>query len=200
MPAKRSIARSDILEMAEYARIRAQKRRELLPVKQRRRIAVGPYATFHFETWDTMWLQIHEMLHIEKGGEAQIADELEAYNPLVPNGRELVATVMFEIDDSDRRKAVLSRLGGVEERMTVEFEGETIRSVAEADVDRTTAAGKASSVQFVHFPFTPAQIARFRTPGLRVVLGIDHPGYAHMTVLPESARAELARDFDEPME
>jgi hypothetical protein len=142
-----------------------------------------------------MWLQVHEMLYIERGGDEQIADELRAYNPLVPKGRELVATVLFEIDDPVRRANVLARLGGIEHTMWLEVGGDKIRGVSEEDVDRTNAAGKASSVQFVHFPFTDAQVAAFRTPGTRVILGFDHENYPHMTVMPEAVRAELAGDF-----
>ena len=142
-----------------------------------------------------MWRQVHEMLYIERGGEAQVEDELRAYNPLVPKGDELVCTVMFEIDDPARRKTFLSRLGGVEETMTLEFAGEVVKGVPEADVDRTSADGKASSVQFIHFPFTPEQIAKFRTPGTRVIIGFAHPAYGHMAVMPEEMRAALAEDF-----
>jgi hypothetical protein len=196
MTRRTSITREDIMPMAAYGAIRADKRRELRKVKVARRVAVGPYATFFFESWETMWHQVHEMLFIERGGEEQIEGELAAYNPLVPNGAELVATVMFEIDDEARRRAVLARLGGVEETMALEVGGQRIRARAEQDVDRTTAAGKASSVQFVHFPFTAAQAALLRQPGARVVLGIDHPAYRHMAVLPEEVRAELAKDLD----
>jgi hypothetical protein len=196
MPAKRVITRDDILPMSEYARVRAQRRRAILPKKQARRVPVGPFATFYFECFETMLQQVHEMLHIERGGEEQIADELSAYNPLIPNGSELVATVMFEIDDPDRRKAALLKLGGVEEAMFLEFAGHRIASVAEADVDRTSAAGKASSVQFVHFPMSAEQAAAFKAPGTRVIVGIDHAGYGHMSVLPEAVRSELARDLD----
>src|SRR5512135_3338512 len=173
---KRAITRDDILPLAEYARLRAEKRRALRPIKDRRRLAVGPYATFYFECYETMWHQVHEMLFIEKGGEEQIADELAAYNPLIPQGSELVATVMFEIDDPGRRAAFLARLGGVEEMMTIELDGDVIRSVTEEDVERTSASGKASSVQFVHFALTPAQAAKFKTPGARAVVGITHEG------------------------
>ena len=143
-----------------------------------------------------MWHQIHEMLYIEKGGGEQIADELAAYNPLIPQGRELVATVMFEIDDPRRRAAFLSKLGGVEETMFIEVAGEKIMSKPEADVDRTTADGKASSVQFVHFPMSEAAATAFKTPGTRAVLGISHVDYGHMAVIPEPIRAALARDLD----
>ncbi|MBB6253626.1 DUF3501 family protein [Nitrospirillum iridis] len=195
-PRRHAIGRDDIMPMAEYGRVRVDRRRALVAVKRNRRLSVGPYATFHFENYETMWSQVHEMLFIERGGEAQIDDELRAYNPLIPKGRELVATVMFEIDDPLRRKALLGRLGGVENTLWLEFEGQRVQGVPEADLDRTTAAGKASSVQFVHFPFTDAQAAVFARPGVRVVVGIDHEQYPHMTVMPDVVRAALVGDFD----
>ncbi len=193
---KREVTRDDILPMEVYTAERRDWRRKLAEVKRDRRVAVGPVATFYFETYLTMWYQIHEMLFIEKGGEAQIPEELAAYNPLVPKGDELVATVMFEIDDPERRERFLAGLGGVEETVFLKFAGETVRGVPEADVDRTSAAGKASSVQFIHFPFTPEQAAAVKAEGAEAVLGFSHPAYAHMTVLPEPARAALAADLD----
>lgn len=194
---KTEITRDDIMPLAGYLAIRKQKRREMAEVKRDRRIAVGPFATFYFESWETMWYQVHEMLAIERGGEEQIGDELEAYNPLVPKGADLAATVMFEIDDPVRRKTVLSRLGGVEETMSLSFAGEKIIGRPEEDVDRTNAEGKASSVQFVHFDFTPAQIEKFRVPDAQIILGIEHPQYGHMAVMPEAVRKALAADFAE---
>lgn len=191
---KTEITRADIMDMSEYAKIRKEKRSELMPIKRNRRLAVGPYATFHFESYETMWMQVHEMLYIEKGGEEQIADELSAYNPLIPKGNELVATVLFEIDDPVRRREVLGQLGGVEDTMTIEFAGHTVTAEAETDVDRTTADGKASSVQFVHFKFTPEQAADFAGAD-RVVIGITHPNYPHMTVMPKSVQDALAADL-----
>ena len=193
---KREITPADIIPMAEYGRTRAERRRQLTALKRDRRVEVGPHATFYFESYDTMWHQVHEMLYIEKGGEAQIAGELEAYNPLVPNGRELVATLMFEIDNPDLRARFLGKLGGVEETVTLEFAGETVRGRPEEDVDRTSAEGKASSVQFIHFPFTAAQAVKFKTPGARVTLAFGHEAYAHMAVIPERVRAALAEDLD----
>jgi hypothetical protein len=152
--------------------------------KRDRRIEVGPVATFYFESYETMWLQIHEMLYIERGGAAQIDDELRAYNPLIPKGSELVATIM------------LAKLGGVEETVFIRVDGHDVRGVPEADVDRTTAAGKASSVQFVHFPFTAEQIAAFRRQDAEVIVGFSHPEYAHMAVMSEAVREALAADFD----
>lgn len=196
MMAKHEITRDDILPMERYASERKERRRALVDVKKNRRIEVGPVCTFYFENYETMWSQIHEMLFIEKGGEAQIEDELRAYNPLVPKGRELVATVMFEIDDPRRREVFLAKLGGIEETAFLRVGGETIVGQAEEDVDRTTAAGKASSVQFIHFSFTDAQVAAFRTPDTEVVLGFTHPQYGHMVVMPEAVRAALSEDFD----
>lgn len=193
---KREITRDDIMDLAVYLPCRKQRRRDMMQMKANRRIAVGPFATFYFENYATMWHQVHEMLAIEKGGEEQIPDELEAYNPLIPQGRELIATVMIEIDDSIRRKTVLNRMGGFEEHMYLELDGERINSRAEVDVDRTSADGKASSVQFVHFELTDAQAAKMKQADTRAILGIDHENYAHMAVIPEKARAELAGDLD----
>jgi hypothetical protein len=195
MPAKTEITRADILPLDEFAKIRKTKRQELVDIKKNRRVEVGPVATFYFENYQTMWWQVHEMLFIEKGGEEQIPDELAAYNPLIPKGHELVCTVMFEIDEPVRRANFLARLGGVEETAFLEFGGETVAGAPEADVDRTSEEGKASSVQFIHFPFTDAQVRKFAAAGTQVVIGFRHPQYAHMTVMPEAVRATLAGDF-----
>ena len=192
---QRRITEADILDPADYARTRTQRRREMAARKQLRRIEVGPYVTFYFESYDTMWLQVHEMLHIERGGRDQIPDELAAYNPLIPQGEELVATFMIEIDDADRRRRILGRLGGIEETAFIRIGAETIKARPESDADRTTAEGKASSVQFVHFPFTLAQIAAFRSLEGEAVLGLSHPDYSHMAVIPPAVRKELSGDF-----
>lgn len=194
--AKREILEADILPMDQYAKARAEWRRQIAAIKRKRRVEVGPYVTFYFENYETMWLQVQEMVYIEKGGAEQVPGELEAYNPLVPKGSELVATFMIEINDPERRKRVLGELGGIEETAFIRIGTETVKSRPEEDQDRTTTEGKASSVQFVHFPFTAAQIAAFRVPGAQVTLGLSHPNYGHMAVLPEAVRAELARDFD----
>ena len=195
MTRKTELTRDDIMPMTEYAKIRKERRREIVAAKRDRRMEIGPVAVCHFESYESMWQQVHEMLFIEKGGEEQIADELAAFNPLIPKGQELVCTVMFEIDEPARRKAFLSKLGGVEEAMTIEFAGEIVLGVPEEDVDRTTAGGKASSVQFLHFPFSSSQIAAFREPGTQVLVGFKHSEYAHLTVMPEATRDALARDF-----
>jgi len=191
----RTLTAADILPNDAYEKIRAEKRGAMIAMKKNRRVAVGPYATFYFENYDTMWLQIQEMLRIEKGGTEQLADELRAYAPLVPQGNELVATVMLEIEDEKRRATVLATLGGIQDCIELRFGGETVRAEAERDLDYTSATGKASSVQFVHFRLTPEQIAKFRAANADIILAITHPNYGHMAVMPEIVRQELGRDF-----
>jgi hypothetical protein len=194
--AQRLITPNDIMPMAEYAAVRASRRREIAEMKRARRLSVGPDITFYFESFATMLHQVHEMLHIEKGGDAQLADELDAYNPLVPDGRHLIATMMVEIDDPGRRARVLRELAGIEETISLSFAGEMVRAEATDDEERTTADGKTSSVHFFRFPFTPAQIAAFTRPGTRAILAVAHPRYDHMAALPEAMRQALAADFD----
>lgn len=196
MANKRELVAADVMPMGAYAKIRAEQRHSMIELKRRRRVEVGPFVTFYFECYETMWHQVHEMLFIEKGGPEQIAGELDAYNPLVPKGDELVATIMIEIEDPVRRKRMLAELGGVEETAFLRFAGEVARGEPETDQERSTAEGKASSVQFVHFRFTPEQIAKFRAAGTEVVLGLAHANYSHIAVMPESVRAALAHDFD----
>jgi Protein of unknown function (DUF3501) len=195
MPQKREITRADILPVEQYARERREHRRRISAVKRNRRVEVGPFCTFYFESFDTMWHQVHEMLYIERGGEAQIKDELDAYNPLIPQGDELIATVMFEIDDPAQRERALSRLGDVEHHMFLKIAGEPAAGIPDPTRENTSPEGKASSVQFLRFPLTQAQKARFRTPGTEVLVGIDHPNYGHLAMMPEAVRAALAEDL-----
>ncbi len=185
----------DILPMSEYGSRRAEQRKAMSAIKKNRRVAVGPDASFYFESFETMWHQVHEMLFIEGGGEAQIPGELEAYNPLVPNGRELVATFMIEIDNPERRARVLAGLGGIEECLTLRVGDETITGVAEEDIDRTTAEGKASAVHFVHFPLTDAQTDAFRAGEVDISITITHDNYSHMAGLSQATRAALVTDL-----
>jgi hypothetical protein len=195
MTKKRSITRADILDPAAYARDRRELKKRITEIKRDRRVEVGPFVTFYFENYDTMWHQVHEMLHIEKGGEAQIADELEAYNPLIPQGQELIATVMIEIEDPMRRARVLATLGGIEEKMFIAVGSERIHGLPDPTRENTSPEGKASSVQFLRFPFTEAQIKAFRAPGAQILVGIEHPNYGHIAVMPERVRAALEQDF-----
>ncbi|MBS0541134.1 MAG: DUF3501 family protein [Proteobacteria bacterium] len=191
----RKIEPSVIVPLAEYAGQRAERRRQISEIKKNRRLEVGPFATFYFESYATMLHQVQEMLFIEKGGDAQLPDELAAYNPLIPQGAELVATVMFEIDDPVRRARALGALGGIEHKAFIRVGGETVRGVAEDDQERSREDGKASSVQFMRFPFTPAQIAAFKSGKGEVVVGFDHPNYGHMAVMSDAVRQALSADF-----
>ncbi len=191
----RKIDASMIIPLAEYAGQRAERRKRIAEIKKNRRLEVGPFATFYFESYDTMLHQVHEMLFIEKGGADQLVDELAAYNPLIPQGSELVATVMFEIDDPLRRARVLATLGGVEQRAFIRINDATIRGVAEDDQERSREDGKASAVQFIRFSFTAAEIAAFKSGAGDVVVGFDHPSYGHMAVMPAAVRQALSADF-----
>jgi hypothetical protein len=196
MPAKREITRDDILDMPRYEQVRAEKRQALIGIKRHRRVEVGPFACFYFENYDTMWSQIHEMLRIEKGGEAQIRDELDAYNPLIPQGRDLVATFMIEIDDPVRRDRELRRLGHIEQYIALTVGDRAIAAEsADAETERTTPDGKASSIHFLRFRFDDALAEAFRTPGTRCTLEIRHENYGHIAVLPEPVREALATDL-----
>lgn len=195
MTSKHALTRADIIDIDDYANDRSAHRKRVTEIKRHRRVEVGPFATFYFENFDTMWHQVHEMLHIERGGEAQIADELDAYNPLIPEGRELVATVMFEIDDPKRRDTVLATLGGIENCTYLSIGDERIVGEADPTRENTNSEGKASAVQFVRFRFSPEQIARFKDPKAMALVGIDHPRYGHIAVMPNTVRAALAEDF-----
>jgi hypothetical protein len=193
--AERKITPADILAPDEYDQQRKALKANLIPMKKLRRIEVGPFATFYFENYATMWLQVQEMLRIEKGGPDQIPGELAAYNPLIPQGEELIATLMLEIEDEKRRNAVLLTLGGIEETVFLEIGGDVIRATPTEYDDRTTADGKTSSVHWLRFTLAGDQIAHFREGTERVVLGVSHPNYGHMAVLTAEARTALARDF-----
>jgi Protein of unknown function (DUF3501) len=189
------ITRDDLMPLSEYLKIRKEKKEENVLRKRFRRISVGPHVTVFFENFDTMWMQVQEMLYIEKGGDEQIEDELAAYNPMIPDGAELTCTLMFEIDDELTRRQVLGHLGGVENFISIKVGTHQISAVPEKDVERTSASGKASSVQFLHFPFTPEQIAAFRDTAQQVTFQIEHENYGHIAIISDRVRSELATDF-----
>ena len=192
---KREIQKEDIIPLDVYTEKRRELRKSIVDYKKNRRVSLGPYATFYFESYETMLAQVQEMLYIEKGGDEQLKDELSAYNPLIPNGKELTATLMFEIDNPISRAAFLGKVGGIEETVFMKIDGEKIKAVPEEDVDRTSAEGKASSVQFIHFNFTDDQIAKFQSNSSEIELGIDHKEYSHSTKLSKENIASLSTDF-----
>ncbi len=193
---KREILKDDIMPLEVYIEKRKEFRKKIVDFKKNRRIALGPYATFYFESYETMLAQVQEMLYIEKGGDEQIQDELSAYNPLIPNGKELTATLMFEIDNPISRAAFLGKVGGIEETVYMRISGEIIKAVPEEDVDRTSTVGKASSVQFIHFHFNDNQIKLFKSSSSDIELGINHKEYSHSTKLSQESISALSNDFN----
>ena len=192
---KKEILKEDIMPLDVYIKNRKELRRNIVNFKKDRRIELGPYATFYFESYETMLAQVQEMLYIEKGGDEQLKDELIAYNPLIPGGKELTATLMFEIDNPVSRATFLGKVGGIEEKVFIKIDGEVIKATPEEDVDRTTAEGKASSVQFIHFKFNDQQIEKFKSNLSLIELGIDHNEYSHTAKLNESNVKSLLADF-----
>ena len=193
---KKEIQKSDIMPLDIYVKQRKELRKNIVEFKKDRRISVGPYATFYFESYETMLAQVQEMLYIEKGGDEQLNDELTAYNPLIPDGKELVATLMFEIDNPISRAAFLGKVGGIEENVFMKIDGKVVKAIPEEDVDRTSSEGKASSVQFVHFKFNDLQIEKFKSLSSKIEVGIDHMEYSHSTTLNEISVKSLSEDFN----
>jgi len=193
---KKEIQKNDIMPLDIYTKQRRELRKNIVEFKKNRRVSLGPYATFYFESYETMLAQVQEMLYIEKGGDEQLKDELTAYNPLIPDGKELIATLMFEIDNPVSRAAFLSKVGGIEKSVFMRVDGEIVKAIPEEDVDRTSAEGKASSVQFIHFKFNDEQIEKFKSSSLNVEIGIDHNEYSHTTKLSEVTLKSLSADFN----
>ena len=193
---KKLIQKEDIMPLDVYTKQRKELRKNIVEFKKDRRVPLGPYATFYFESYETMLAQVQEMLYIEKGGDDQLKDELSAYNPLVPNGKELTATLMFEIDNPVSRATFLGKVGGIEEKVYMKVDGDIIQAVPEEDVDRTSAEGKASSVQFIHFKFNDDQIKKFKSNSSLIEVGIDHDEYSHSTKLNDATVKSLSADFN----
>ena len=193
---KKIIQKEDIMPLDVYTKQRKELRKSIVEFKKDRRVPLGPYATFYFESYETMLAQVQEMLYIEKGGDEQLKDELSAYNPLVPNGKELTATLMFEIDNPVSRATFLGKVGGIEEKVYMKVDGDIIQAVPEEDVDRTSAEGKASSVQFIHFKFNDDQIKKFKSTSSLIEVGIDHNEYSHSTKLSDVTVKSLSADFN----
>ncbi|MFM5895725.1 MAG: DUF3501 family protein [Novosphingobium sp.] len=192
---QRTITAQDIMPLDQYELIRADKKSEAIARKALTRLSLGPNATVLFENWDSMWLQIQEMLRIEKGGAEQLADELAAYDPMVPKGAELTCTLLFEVADEVRRDAFLRTLGGIERHLSIQVSGETIPARPEGDTERTRASdNKASAVHFLHFDFSPAAMAAWRSGEGTAMLVCDHPNYGHAVVIGADTRAFLARE------
>ena len=192
----REVTKTDLMSLEEYSKKRTNFRKNILQIKKNRRVSVGPYATFYFENYETMLAQIQEMLYIEKGGDEQLKDELTAYNPLVPKGKEFVATLMFEIDNPVSRSDFLSKIGGIEKKIFIKIKNEKINATAEQDTERTSEEGKASSVHFLHFIFSNDQIKKIKNLDNEVELCIDHEFYNHKTTISNQIINSLNEDLD----
>jgi hypothetical protein len=192
---KFNIKEGDVINIDKYIKERPKIKKEISEIKKFRRIPVGPYATFYFECYDTMIYQVQEMLYIERGGIEQMKDELKAYNPLVPKGKELVATLMFEIDNEFKRKEFLSSIGNIELQTFIKIGEKKIYARPEQDTDRTSDDGKASSVHFLHFDFEDKEIDEFVKRETQVLLGFDHNNYKHFSELSLSVKEALFKDF-----
>ena len=189
------LSRNDLFSLEEYAGIRAEFRHKVMQHKKNRRLQIGEHAALYFEDSLTMQYQVQEMLRIEKVFEADgIQEELDAYNPLIPDGSNWKATFMMEYDDVEQRKTELARLIGVERALYVQVEGfDRVHPIANEDLDRET-EDKTSSVHFVRFELTDAMIAAVKQ-GSSVFVGIDHPEYSEQTAMPGNVRDSLAGDL-----
>jgi hypothetical protein len=191
----RTITADDIMATEQYELIRKDKKAEAIERKKLSRLSVGPNAVILFENWDSMWLQIQEMLRIEKGGAEQLADELAAYDPMVPKGSELTATMLFEVADPVKRDAFLRTIGNVEDHVAIQVGGHVIKARPEGDVERTRESdGKASAVHFFHFDFSPEAIAAWKSGEGQAMVVIDHPNYGHAALIGKDTREFLARE------
>ena len=191
-----AIPRDSLLSLEAYAKSRKEFRAKVIAHKKNRTLSLGGHVTLIFEDELTVRYQIQEMLRIEKTFEEEgIQDELDAYNPLVPDGTNLKATMMIEYDDPAARKRELARLIGVEDRTYLQVDGfEKVYAIADEDLERENEE-KTSSVHFLRFEFTPAMIEGLKQ-GAALAVGIDHPNYpVRVDEVAPNVQAALVRDF-----
>lgn len=190
------LSRDDLMNLEQYHSERPEFRQRVLAHKEPRKVQVGPHATLYFEDRLTMQYQIQEMLRVERIFEPEgIQDELDAYNPLIPDGSNLKATFMIEYPDAEERKIALAKLVGIEDHIRIEVADLGAAEVhADEDLERDSEE-KTSAVHFVRFEFTPEQIEAFKG-GAEVTIRIGHPAYQHSIDLSRETRASLAADFD----
>jgi hypothetical protein len=189
------IERDSLLTLEAYALERPAFRARAVAHKRTRTVHLGDHVTLLFEDELTIRYQVQEMLRIEKTfEEAGIQDELDAYNPLVPDGTNLKATMLIEYEDEGARREALARLKGIEDRVWLRVgEFPTVAPIADEDLEREN-VDKTSSVHFLRFELTPAMIAAFKD-GAEVAMGVDHPDYQAQVSLPAPVRNALAADF-----
>jgi len=190
-----AITRDSLMTLEAYAKSRPEFRARVLAHKKPRIVHLGDHLTLVFEDELTIRYQIQEMLRIEKTFEEEgIQDELDAYNPLVPDGHNFKATMLIEYEDVEERRQALARLKGLEDRVYVQVEGfDRVRAIADEDLDRETEE-KTSSVHFLRFELAPDMIAAIKR-GAALVIGADHPAYRADVTAPAETRAALAADL-----
>jgi hypothetical protein len=192
----KKLNREDLFSLEKYAEVRPQFRAQVMAHKQNRQVSIGPNATLYFEDRMTMQYQVQEMLRIERIFESGgINDELEAYNPLIPDGSNWKATFMVEFPDVEERRVALKRLKGVENKVWARVAGfEPVRPIADEDLEREDEE-KTSSVHFLRFELTPDMVRAVKQ-GAAISMGIDHPAYNHQVdPIPAATRDSLAQDL-----
>lgn len=189
------LTRQDLFSLEKYAEIRADFRKQVIEHKKHRRLQLTPHVALYFEDRLTMQYQIQEMLRIERIFEAAgIQEELEVYNPLIPDGDNWKATFMVEYPDENERRRALARLVGIENSVWLRVEGhEAVRPVANEDLDRS-APDKTASVHFLRFQLTPPMIAALKA-GAALDAGVDHPACQARVRVPDDVRASLVGDL-----
>jgi len=192
----KKLNREDLFSLEKYAEVRPQFRAQVMAHKQNRQVSIGPNATLYFEDRMTMQYQVQEMLRIERIFESGgINEELEAYNPLIPDGSNWKATCMVEFPDVEERRVALKRLKGVENKVWARVAGfEPVRPIADEDLEREDEE-KTSSVHFLRFELTPDMVRAVKQ-GAAISMGIDHPAYNHQVdPIPAATRDSLAQDL-----
>ena len=194
----KKLNREDLFSLEKYTEVRPQFRAQVMAHKKNRQLAIGPNATLYFEDRLTMQYQVQEMLRIERIFEAGgISDELQTYNPLIPDGHNWKATFMVEFPDVEERREALKRLKGVEKHVWARVAGfEPVRPHADEDLVREDEE-KTSSVHFLRFELTPDMVKAVKQ-GAAVAMGIDHPSYTHLVdPVPSATRDSLAQDLSD---
>jgi len=191
------LTRSDLYSLERYAELRPEFRNRIIAHKKNRRVPLGELAALYFEDRLTMQYQVQEMLRVERIFEAAgIQQELDAYNPLIPDGHNLKATFMVEVTDEEERRRLLATLQGIENEVWLRVDGfEPVFAIADEDLDRTN-EDKTSSVHFMRFEFSPEMITTAQA-GAPLGAGISHTGYTRqLEPLPDNIRAALIKDFN----
>ncbi len=192
--AERALRPQDLMSLEAYARERKDFRQRILDHKRLRNIAIGPHMTWCFEDRLTIQYQIQEMLRAERIFESDaIQEELDSYNPLIPDGTNLKATLLIEYTDPEERRGALERLKGVESRCWIGVGTERVFAIADEDLERENEQ-KTSAVHFLRFELGAGARAAMKS-GAAVELGVDHPAYRHSVTLDAQSSASLARDL-----